>query len=147
MPEDVPRQPLVVTLGLTVPAALDVIVNSERFEFREAVEEPVRVVTKLVDRFEDEGRVLRELPFRFPRPNGRHRFRRSDPDMLGQDGLGRVAPRWTDEGARLERAIVGTLVPVERSDRGRRERKDSLENRLVELERGGHRSRRTSSER
>jgi hypothetical protein len=139
VPQDVPSQPVFVALCLPVPSAQDVILEPERFELREAIQQPVRVGTELVDRFEDEGRVLSELALGFAGSDRLHSLRGRDPHVLGEDRLGRVAPRLADERARFQGAIVGQGLPVERTDNVRRsERKDALEHGLVQSENDRH---------
>lgn len=139
MPQDVPSQPVFVALCLPVPSAQDVVLEPESYELREAIQQPVRVGSELVDRLEDEGGVLSELALGFAGPDRLHSLRGRDPDMLGEDRLGRVAPRLAHERARFQGAIVGQCLPVERTDDvGRGERKDALEHGLIQGENDRH---------
>lgn len=131
MPENVPGQPFLVPFRLAIrPPSQRIVVDAERLEIREPVEEPVRVYAPLVDRFEDQRLVFSEHPLCLARADRLHRFRAGDADVLGEDRLSWVPPRLADERARLEGRIVwlGPDVRCEAASEG----EDALEHWLVE---------------
>lgn len=129
MPEYVPSEPFLVALAINL-AADRIVFEAERTELGETVEEPVRVNAPLQRGVENVRRVESEHAFGVAASDRIHCGGRGNSHMLGECGLGRMAPRRVHERARLERAVVRVRRPQIKVERGKVE--DALKHRRVQ---------------